>query len=69
MKKGVGLGILYTEVMSIPMLVLVPIILKWTASDTARLFAFFFVMHAIWGFSLGIVVIYGLRSAMATGQG
>jgi hypothetical protein len=55
--------------MSIPMLVLVPIILKWTASDTARLFAFFFVMHAIWGFSLGIVVIYGLRSAMATGQG
>jgi hypothetical protein len=49
MKKGVGFGILYTEVMSIPMLVLVPIILKRTASDTAGLFAFFFVMHAIWG--------------------
>ena len=65
MKKGVGLGILYTEVMSIPMLVMVPIMLKRTASDTAGLFGFFFVMHAIWGILLGVVVSYGLRSAMA----
>jgi hypothetical protein len=65
MKKGVGLGILYTEVMSIPMLVQVPILLKQTASDTAGLFGFFFVMHAIWGLILGVVVSYGLRSEIA----
>ncbi|MCJ7497167.1 MAG: hypothetical protein MUO78_03395 [candidate division Zixibacteria bacterium] len=69
MKKGVGLGIPYTEVMSIPMLVLVPIILKRTASDTARLFVFFFVMHAIWGILLGVVVTYRLRPAIAARQG
>jgi hypothetical protein len=64
-KKGVGLGILYTEVMSIPMLVQVPIFLKRTASDTAVLLGFFFVMHAIWGIILGVIVSYGLRSEMA----
>ena len=69
MKKGVGLGILYTEVMSIPMLVQVPITLKRTGSDTAGLFGFFFVMHAIWGILLGVVVSYGLRSAKAARQG
>jgi len=69
MKKGVGLGILYTEVMSIPMLVQVPIFLKQTASDMAELLVFFFIMHAIWGFLLGVVVSYGLRSEMAARQG
>jgi hypothetical protein len=62
MKKGVGLGILFTEVMSIPMLVQVPIFLKQTASDTARILVFFLVMHAIWGLLLGVIVSYGLRS-------
>jgi hypothetical protein len=65
MKKGVVLGILYTEVMSIPMLVQVPIFLKQTASDTAGLLGFFLVMHAIWGFLLGVIVSYSLRSEMA----
>jgi hypothetical protein len=41
MKKGIGLGILYTEIMSIPMLVQVPIFLKQTASDSAELLVFF----------------------------
>ena len=68
MKKGVGLGILYTELISIPILVMVPIILKWTASDTVQLLRFYFVMHAIWGILLGVVVSYGLRSAMAARQ-
>ena len=68
MKKGVGLGILYTEVISMPILVMPPIILKWTASAVARLFGFYFVMHAIWGILLGVVVSYGLRSAMAARQ-
>jgi hypothetical protein len=64
-KKGVGLGILYTEVISLPILVMPPIILKWTASDAAQWFGFSFVMHAIWGIVLGVVVSYGLRSAIA----
>jgi hypothetical protein len=62
MKKGVGLGVLYTEVMSIPMLVQVPIFLKQTASDTSELLVFFLIMHAIWGLLLGAIVSYSLRS-------
>ncbi len=69
MKKGVGLGILYTEFISVPILVLPPIILKWTASATAQLFGFYFVMHAIWGILLGIVVSYGVRRATAARLG
>jgi hypothetical protein len=68
-KKAVGLGILFTEVMSIPMLVQVPIFLKQTAADTAGLLGFFLVMHAIWGLLLGVIVSYGLRSEMAARQG
>ena len=60
-KKGAGLGILYAEVISIPLLVMPPIILKWTASATADLLRFYVVMHAIWGVLLGLVVSYGLR--------
>lgn len=69
MKKSVGLGILYTEIMSLPFLVMPPIILKWTASATAQMLGFFFVMHAIWGILLGVVVSCGLRPAMAARQG
>jgi hypothetical protein len=59
-KKGVGLGILYTEIISLPILVTPPIILHWTASTAAFWFGFSFVMHAIWGAVLGAVVAYGL---------
>jgi hypothetical protein len=69
MKKGIGLGIVYTELMSIPMLVQVPIFLKQTASDTAGLLGFFLVMHAIWGLLLGVIVSYSLRSEMTVRQG
>ncbi len=69
MKKGVGLGILYAEVISLPILVMPPIMLKWTASETARLLGFYVVMHAIWGILLGVVVSYGLRSTTAARQG
>ena len=68
MKKGLGLGILYTEVISLPILVTPPIILKWTAFAAAQWFGFSFVMHAIWGIVLGVVVSYGLRSATRAGQ-
>jgi hypothetical protein len=65
-KKGVGFGILYTEVISLPILVMPPLILKWTVSAAAQWFGFSFVMHAIWGIVLGLVVSYKLRSAIAT---
>ena len=68
-KKGVALGIVYTEIMSVPVLVMPPIILKMTASATTQLLGFYFVMHAMWGILLGVVVSYGLGSAMAARQG
>jgi len=69
MKKGVGLGILYAEVISLPLLVMPPIILQWTASAAAQVFGFYLVMHAIWGTLLGVIVSYGLRSTPAARQG
>jgi hypothetical protein len=66
-KKGLGLGILYTEVISLPILVMPPIILNWTAPAAAQWFGFSVVMHAIWGIVLGGVVSYGLRSARQEG--
>lgn len=68
LKKGVGLGILYAELISLPLLVMPPIILKWTASEAAKLLEFYLVMHALWGMLLGVVVSYGLRSATAAGR-
>jgi hypothetical protein len=59
-KQSLGLGILYTEVISLPILVMPPIILKWTTAAAAQWFGFSFVMHAIWGVVLGAVVCYGL---------
>jgi hypothetical protein len=61
LKKGVGLGILYTEIISLPILVTPPIILHWSGSQAAFWFGFSFVMHAIWGAVLGAVVARGLR--------
>jgi hypothetical protein len=60
-RKGVGLGILYTEIISLPILVLPPIILKWPAPEAVWWFGFSAVMHAIWGSVLGGIVAWGLR--------
>jgi hypothetical protein len=62
-RKGVGLGILYTEIISLPILVTPPIILTWATPVTVWWFGFSFLMHGIWGAVLGAVVAYGLRSA------
>jgi hypothetical protein len=68
-KKSVGLGILYTEIISLPLLVMPPIILSWTLSEAAQWFGFAFVIHALWGIVLGVGVRYGLRSSGATEPG
>jgi hypothetical protein len=67
-KKGVGLGILFVEVMSLPLLAAAAIILKMTPSETAQWFGISFVMHLVYGLVLGLVVSYGLRSAPAARQ-
>ncbi len=61
-KRGVCLGILYTELVSLPILVTPPLILNWGRADTVQWFGFSFVMHAIWGTVLGTVVAYGLAA-------
>lgn len=59
-RRGIGLGILYTEVISLPILITPPLLLNWTVADAAQWFAFSFVMHAIWGTVLGATVAFGL---------
>lgn len=63
LRRGVVLGILYTEIISLPILVTPPLILKWGTAETVQWFGFSFVMHAIWGTVLGAVVAYGLNPA------
>jgi hypothetical protein len=60
-KKGVGLGILFVEVMSLPMLATAATLLGMTASETAQYFGTSFVMHLVFGSVLGLVVSCGLR--------
>ncbi len=69
LKKGVGLGIVYTEFISLPILVLPSIILSWSASETVESLGFFFSMHVVWGLVLGLVVTYGLRSTQGESNG
>jgi hypothetical protein len=66
-KKGVGLGILYAEIISLPIVVLPPIVLPLSGAEAVRWFGFCLVMHAIWGATLGTIVAYGLRSARQEG--
>ncbi len=68
-KKGVGLGILYTEVVSFPILATAPIILKMAAPNAAQWFGVSFVMHAVYGSVLALVASRLLPSAAAARQG
>lgn len=62
-QRGLILGILYTELISLPILATPPLILRWGIADTLQWFGFSFVMHAIWGAVLGTVVAGGVISA------
>ena len=55
-KNGVGLGILYTEVVSFPILATAPIMLQMSAPSAAQWFGVSFVMHAVYGSVLAFVV-------------
>ena len=62
-KKGVGLGILYVEVLSVPLLAMATFVLHMSATATALWFGVSVVMHLAYGAVMGAVVSYGLRSA------
>ncbi len=68
-KKGVGLGILYVEVLSLPLLAIATFILEMTAAATALWFGISLVMHLVYGTVMGAVVSYGLRSTAAAARG
>jgi hypothetical protein len=61
LKKGVLLAVIYVEIMSQPILVTTPILLKMTAKATLIWFGGSFVMHFIYGVVLGVIMSYGLR--------
>jgi len=64
-KKGVGLGVLYVEVLSLPLLAMATFVLSMTAAATALWFGISVLMHLVYGAVMGAVVSYGLRSAAA----
>jgi hypothetical protein len=68
LKKGVILAVLYVEILSQPLLVMTPLLLPMTATDTLQWFGVSFVMHLIYGVILGAVVSYGLGVASAAIQ-
>jgi hypothetical protein len=68
-KKGVGLGILYVEVLSVPLLAMATFVLEMTAASAALWFGISIVMHLVYGAVMGAVVSYGLRSAATATPG
>lgn len=67
-KRGIGLAILYIEIVSQPILMLSPLVLPMTMADTVQWFGISAVMHLIWGTVLGAIVSYGLRSTRRHAQ-
>jgi hypothetical protein len=64
-QKAVGLGILYVELMSQPLLVAAAWVLQMTAGEAAQWFGISFVMHLVYGLVLGLVAHYWPRVAPA----
>jgi hypothetical protein len=65
LQKAVGLGVIYVEVMSLPLLAAAAWVLQMTAAETAQWFGISFVMHLVYGLVLGLVMYYGLRAVAA----
>jgi hypothetical protein len=68
-KKGAGLGILYVEVLSLPLLAMATFVLEMTAAATALWFGVSVAMHLAYGAVMGAVVSCGLRSAAVATHG
>jgi hypothetical protein len=63
--KAVGLGVVYVELMSQPLLAAAALVLQMTAAEAAQWFGISFVMHLVYGLVLGLVAFYGLRAVPA----
>ena len=63
LKKIMIAAILYVEILSQPILVTTPILLKMGTPATLQWYGGSFVMHLIMSIILGVIVGYGLRSA------
>jgi hypothetical protein len=61
LKKAIGLGIVYVELMSQPLLAAAAWVLHMTAAETAQWFGISFVMHLVYGLVLGLIVHWFLR--------
>jgi len=68
LKKIMIAAILYVEILSQPILVTTPILLKMETPATLQWYGGSFVMHLIMSIVLGVIVGYGLRSTPLTNQ-
>ena len=66
--KAMGLGILYVELISQPLLAAAAWALHMTAAETAQWFGISFVMHLVYGLVLGLVLQYAARGALVARQ-
>jgi hypothetical protein len=64
-KKALGLGVVYVELMSLPLLVAAAWVLRMNTAETAQWFGVSFVMHLVYGLVLGMVAYYGPRAVPA----
>ncbi len=62
--KMAGLGVVYTELISIPLLIWPPIILKMPQPEVVQWFTLTASLHSVFGLVLGLTVRYGLRAAL-----
>ncbi len=61
LKKGVLLAVVYAEIISQPLLAMTTILLKMSIMSTVLWYGASFVMHFLYGITLGAIVSYGLR--------
>jgi hypothetical protein len=68
LKKIMIAAILYVEILSQPILVTTPILLKMGMPATLQWYGGAFIMHLIMSLVLGVIVGYGLRSVPIAAQ-
>ncbi len=62
LKKGIAMAVIYVEIISQPVLITTPLLLKMTAAETLQWFGISFAMHLLVGVVLGTFVSFKLRS-------
>jgi len=62
LKKGILLAVLYAEIISQPLLAMTTILLKMSIMSTVLWYGASFVMHFLYGITLGAIVSYGFPS-------